>query len=62
MVIRVSIAKCSVSSFRQKEKCVFRVFIFASFFQFSFVFPFVDKRTKKGAPQLSSLEKYSEIC
>ena len=37
MAIRVPLAKRSGSSFRQKEKCVFRVFIFASFFQFCFV-------------------------
>ena len=34
--IRVPFAKRSGSSFRQKEKCVFRVFIFAYFFQFCF--------------------------
>ena len=37
MAIRVSFAKRSGSSFRQKEKCVFRIFILASFFQFCFV-------------------------
>ena len=37
MAIRVPFAKRSGSSFRRKEKCVFRVFIFASFFQFCFV-------------------------
>ena len=37
MAIRVPFAKRSGSSFRQKEECVFRVFIFASFFQFCLV-------------------------